>query len=139
MQEADRLVTDAETDYVTELFGSAFFTDPTWSGVFPDEAARVDQLRQFWVLLLHSAVPYESVFVTDDGSAATLWIPPGRPELSDADEERVEPLLRELVGDRTDQVLELLELFGSTHPAGPEHYYLSLLGTHQTTVGRGRE
>ena len=68
---------------------------------------------------------------TEDGGAASVWIPPGEPELSDEDEAKVEPLLRELVGSHADGVLELLERFEAmellerfeaNHPRGTPHF-----------------
>jgi GNAT superfamily N-acetyltransferase len=76
--------------------------------------------------------------MTEDGGAAASWIPPGEPELSDEDEARIEPLLRELVGSHADDVLALLERFDANHPRDPPHYFLSLLGTHPDHRGRGQ-
>jgi GNAT superfamily N-acetyltransferase len=76
--------------------------------------------------------------MTDDGGAASLWIPPGQPELLAEDEARVEPLLRELVGSHADDVLTLLDRFEANHPRQPPHYFLSLLGTHPDHRGNGK-
>ena len=131
-------MTEAESDRVIELFVLAFYRDPTWSWAFPDDDKRMDQHRSLWGLFLHSALPYGCVWMTDDGGAASLWIPPGEPELSDQDNARVEPLVRELVGPRADAVLMLLERFDANHPRDVTHYYLSLLGTHPDHRGQGK-
>lgn len=122
---------------MVELFALAFNSDPTWGWAFPDPGARLAQHRLFWALFMHSAVPYGWVWVTEDGGAASLWIPPGRPELSETDEAKLEPLLRELVGTHADDVLALIDSFDSHHPRQAPHYYLSLLGTHPDHRGRG--
>jgi hypothetical protein len=93
-----RHVTELEADYVTELFTLAFHDDPTWGWAFPDAAKRHEHHRLWWGLYMHSAVPYGWVWMTDDGGAASLWIPPEKPELSEEDEARMEPLLRQLLG-----------------------------------------
>jgi GNAT superfamily N-acetyltransferase len=131
-------VTEAESDRVIELFVLAFYSDPTWSWAFPDADRRMDQHRILWGLFMHSALPYGCVWMTDDGGAASLWIPPGEPELSDQDNARVEPLVRELVGPHADAVLMLLERFDANHPRDETHYYLSLLGTHPDHRGQGK-
>jgi GNAT superfamily N-acetyltransferase len=77
------------------------------------------------------------VWVAGDFAAASVWIPPGGVELTDEEEQRVEPLLRELVGPRTPQVLELLERFEASHPRDMPHYYLSLVGTAERHRGQG--
>ena len=87
---------------------------------------------------MHSALPYGHVWMTEDGGAASLWIPPGQPELSEEDEAQVEPLLRECVGAHADQVLTLLDRFDANHPHDTPHYYLSLLGTHPDHRGQGK-
>lgn len=76
--------------------------------------------------------------MTDDGGAASLWIPPNRPELSEQDEARIEPLLRGLVGVHADDVLVPLDRFDANHPRDTPHYYLSLLGTHPQHCRRGK-
>jgi GNAT superfamily N-acetyltransferase len=131
-------VTSAEAEHVTDLFSLAFFDDPTWSWAFPVTEQRLDQYRIWWGLFMHSALPYGSIRMTDDGGAAALWIPPGEPELGAEDEARVESMLRELVGAHADDVLTLLERFEANHPQHRPHYYLSLLGTHPDHRGRGK-
>jgi GNAT superfamily N-acetyltransferase len=131
-------VSTSEADRVTELFTLAFYDDPTWSWAFPDPDRRMDHQRRFWGLCVHSAIPYGWVWVTADGGAAALWIPPGEPELSDEDEARMEPLLHELLGSRAEDVLTLMARFDAVHPRNTPHYYLSLLGTHPGHRGHGK-
>jgi GNAT superfamily N-acetyltransferase len=131
-------LTEADAEQVVELFALAFYDDPVWSWAFPDPERRLEQYRRLWGLYLHSALPYGCVSMTDDGGAASVWIPPGKPELSDEDEARVEPLLRDLLGSRVDDLLELMERFDAHHPHDVPHYYLSYLGTHPDHRGRGK-
>jgi len=133
-----RQVTDEDADQVVELFTLAFRNDPTWGWAFPDAAKRLGQFRLWWGLLMHSALSYRWVWMTEDAGAAALWIPPGQPELSEEDEAKVEPLLRELLGSRADDVLALLDRFEANHPRRQPHYYLSLLGTHPDHRGQGK-
>ena len=131
-------VTESDVEHVTELFALAFSDDPTWSWAFPEPGTRKEHLRAWWGLFMNSAVPYGWVWMTGDGGAAALWIPPGEPELTAEDEAKVEPLLRELVGTHADDVLTLLDRFESNHPRRRPHYYLSLLGTHPDHRGHGK-
>ena len=131
-------MTEADAEQVVELFSLAFFDDPTWSWAFPDPDARMEQYRAWWGLFVRSAIPYGWTRMTEDGGAAALWIPAGEPELSAEDEAKVEPLLRELVGSRADDVLTLLERFEAHHPHDTPHHYLSLLGTHPDHRGQGK-
>lgn len=128
---------DADLDAVTETISLAFHEDPTWSWAFPDEGRRQAQYAVFWRLLVAGAMRYPWVLLTEGCEAAAVWIPPGGTELSEEDEERVDPLLRDLLGTRAGEVLELIERFDAAHPRHEPHYYLSLLGTHPAYAGRG--
>ena len=135
---AIRRVSEAHAARVIELFTLAFYDDPTWGWAFPDPDRRIEHHRAFWGLSMHSAVPLGSVWMTEDGGAASLWIPPGESELSDEDEKRLAPLIHELVGSHADDVLTLIRRFDMNHPRDRPHFYLSLLGTHPDHRGQGK-
>lgn len=128
-----RVATPDDLDGVTETLWAAFGGDPIWRWAFPDG----QQLRPWWRFLIESALRYPWVWVLDDYAAASVWIPPGGSELTEAEEQRVEPLLRDLAGKRSPEVVELVERFEVAHPREQPHYYLSLLGVHPDFRGRG--
>jgi ribosomal protein S18 acetylase RimI-like enzyme len=128
---------EPELAAVTETISLAFHEDPTWSWAFPDASRRQEQYAVFWRLLIAAARRYPWVLFTDGCAAAAVWIPAGGTELSEEDEEQVEPLVQDLVGPRAGEVLELLARFDAAHPRHEAHYYLSLLGTHPAHAGRG--
>jgi GNAT superfamily N-acetyltransferase len=128
-----RVATLADLDGVTDTLWEAFRNDPIWRWAFPDGK----QLRPWWRFLIESALRYPWVWVLDDYAAASVWIPPGGSELTEAEEQRVEPLLRDLAGSRYPDVIELVERFDASHPRTQPHYYLSLLGVHPDFRGRG--
>jgi GNAT superfamily N-acetyltransferase len=115
------------------MLAAAFEGDPPWRWVFPDFA----DLQTFWRFFIGSCLRFPATKVSGDYAAAAVWIPPGQPELSEEDDARVEPLLRELIGDRTPEVLDFLERFEDAHPHDPPHYYLSLLGIDPARRGEG--
>ena len=45
-----------------------------------------------------------------------------RPELAEQEEARVEPLLDDLLGGRSGEVMELLERFDASRPTDEPHY-----------------
>jgi GNAT superfamily N-acetyltransferase len=122
-----------DLDALTQTLWLAFRDDPLWRWAFPDHA----RLEPFWRFLIASAQRYPFTSVAGDYDAAAVWIPPGGSELTDDEDARVEPLLRELIGARATQVLALLERFEDAHPTDRPHYYLSLLGTHPERRGEG--
>jgi GNAT superfamily N-acetyltransferase len=122
---------------VTETIALAFHHDPVWSWAFPDDERRLEQHRAVWRLIVESALGDGWVWLTEGGSAAALWIAPGRPELSPEHEERIGPLLEGMMGAGASRVLDTFERFEAAHPRESEHYYLSLLGTHPEHRGNG--
>jgi GNAT superfamily N-acetyltransferase len=130
-----RIATDADLDGLTATLTAAFQNDPLWGRwAFPDAE---DDLAVWWRFYIGSALRYPCVLVRGDYVAASVWIPPDGTELTEEEEERLVPLLHQLVGPRAPDVLELLERFEASHPKERPHYYLSLLGTHPDYRGRG--
>jgi len=132
-----RAATLADLQVVTETISLAFHDDPTWSWAFPDPARRQAHYAVFWRFMIGGAIRYPWVRMTDGGEAVAIWIPPGGTEVAPEDESGYEPLLQELVGSRSGDVLELLARFDAAHPQDEPHYYLTLLGTHPASAGRG--
>ncbi len=122
---------------VATTLAGAFDADPAWTWVFPDPVRRPTQLRTLWLLLLEGAVDHGWIWTTPDAGAATLWIPPGKPELTPAQEARVADVFEELLGPDVWRSTLVGEAFEAAHPATPEHYYLSLFGTRPDLRGRG--
>jgi GNAT superfamily N-acetyltransferase len=123
----------ADLDGLTRLLTEAFVADPLWSWAFPDPSG----LEVWWRFYINSALRYPSVWILGDYVAASIWIPPGGVELTDDEEQRVEPLLTDLLGTRAGDVLTLLQRFDEAHPRVEQHYYLSLLGTANRHRGQG--
>jgi GNAT superfamily N-acetyltransferase len=123
----------ADLEGLTGLLAEAFHKDPLWRWAFPDGAG----LSAWWRLYIGGALRYPWVWIAGDFAAASVWIPPNGTELTAEEEEQVEPILRELIGDRTPDVLTLLERLDAAHPKAEPHYYLSLLGTADAYRGRG--
>jgi GNAT superfamily N-acetyltransferase len=131
-----RVAVREELDALTETLTLAFREDPVWGWGFSVRERGLDGLRAAWRLFLGSALEHGWVWRTDDGSAVALWIPPGKPDLSPEDEERFEPLMREMLGADAERLLAAFERFEEARPSEP-HYYLSLLGTHPDHTGHG--
>lgn len=120
----------------TTLAG-AFHDDPVWSWVLPDPVVRPRQLAAVWTVLLEAAVDYDWTWSAAEAAAATVWIPPGRSELPEPHEARLVALVQELLGPDTGRIDALGTHFEQAHPTEPDHYYLSLFGTHPDHRGRG--
>lgn len=128
-----RVATASDLDGLTTTLTAAFEHDPLWSWAFPDPR----DMAVWWRFCVGSALRYPCVWITGDFAAVSVWIPPDGVELTETEEQRVEPLLRHLVGSRAPDVLALAGRFDSSHPRQTPHYYLSLLGTHPRHSGQG--
>ncbi len=127
----------ADLPAVTETISLAFHDDPTWSWAFPDPLRRQEQYAVFWRFMITGALRYPWVLMTEGCEVASVWIPPGGTEIDPEDEAQLVPMLEDLVGARAGEVIELLDRFETAHPRDEPHYYLSLLGTHPSQMGRG--
>lgn len=133
-----RVATATDRGALTETLARAFHADPIWAWVFPDPGRRLAQHRAVWGLLVAGAIPHGWVWAAPGAAAAAVWIPPGVPELSPADAERLDVLVGELLGSGAARARDTFERFERAHPTDRgDHFYLSLLGTHPDHAGRG--
>ena len=95
------------------------------------------RLEQALGNLVDNALRYPWTFTSGVYEAACVWIPPGGTELSKEGEAELEPLVSELSGGDPGPVLALCEALEAAHPRVAPHFYLSLLGTHPQSRGRG--
>jgi ribosomal protein S18 acetylase RimI-like enzyme len=80
-------------------------------------------------MLVETAIEQGWVWLAPGAVATSVWIPPGGRELTEAQEETVEPVFTELLGSGVGRLLATLDVFDASHPHDEPHYYLSLLGT----------
>jgi len=132
-----RVAVPEDTIKVAGTLAEAFYRDPVWSWAFDDPNHRKAQHEAWFRLLIRSALPRQWVWTTPDYEAVSVWVPPGFPELNEADAARLGPLLEELLGTRAELVFQVFDRFEAAHPRTPDHYYLSLLGTHTDHRGSG--
>jgi GNAT superfamily N-acetyltransferase len=134
MQVRHASVVDA--DVVTEIISRSFLTDPVWSWAFPDDDRRYEQFLRWWRPAIDVAIDYGWVFVTNDESAAAVWLPPGADEYGPGGRDAMIALLDDLLGDRAALTLEGVDLF-EAQAAPADCFYLSLLGTVPERQGQG--
>jgi GNAT superfamily N-acetyltransferase len=133
-----RVASQTDFDAVVTTIVAAFREDPLWSWMFPDLRRRAAQHATVFGLYVEGALPNGGVWMADESaSAAAVFTPPGKRELSEDAEARLETFIPEALGDHAPAVLETLERFEAALPEGPPFYYLSFLGTHPGSRGRG--
>ena len=135
-----RVATEADLPAIAETMALAFEEDPLWGWAFEDTDRRrkLAAVNEVFGFFCAAASGLGWVRVTDRVEAAALWIPPGAPEMSPADEERFPGVIAAACESASAaRVLELCDAFERNHPHEPPHFYLSLLGTHPDHAGHG--
>ncbi|MEO7125863.1 MAG: GNAT family N-acetyltransferase [Nakamurella sp.] len=132
-----RVATVADTDAIVSALATAFFHDPIWGPVFPDEQQRAAQEAALWRIYVTSALRYHWTLVTPNVEAAAVWIPPGGIELTREEEEGRENLLTQIGG--VESAASILALYHQLEEAVPAEpcFYLTLLGVHDDHRGHG--
>jgi GNAT superfamily N-acetyltransferase len=134
-----RVASVADLDALTAVMTTAFAEDPVWGAYsFPDTPRSLAQPATFWRAYLAAMLRLPSTLVTPGCEAAAVWVPPDEPELTTEQEDELDAVLRELLGDRQAAVvLDVFHRLDAAHPAHEPHHYLSLLATHSDHRGRG--
>lgn len=143
-----RVATESDLDAVAETLARAFEPDPIWGLAFADleadpedpgePARKLERMAAVLGFIARAALPLDWVWISGEAAAVAIWIPPDQPEMSPADERRFAPFVEEVCGPPiAARALAVFASFDAAHPAGPPHYYLSLLGTHPDHAGRG--
>ncbi|MGW1885133.1 GNAT family N-acetyltransferase [Streptomyces sp. NPDC001970] len=124
-----------DRDTVARLLDEAFMHDPVSSWVFPDEGHRRKAHGIFMGVFLDIALAEGRVDMTEDGTAAALWlqVPAGAP-----DEEDDTPARLREIADPDNERAELIgRLTGEVHPHDRAHEYLLLIAVSPDRQGQG--
>jgi len=135
-----RVAERADLDGIGAALARAFEHDPLWGWAFEDASRerKLASLESVFGFFAGAALDFGWVRVTDGVEAVALWIPPGSPEMTPADEERLPGVIAAACEpDPAARVQHLLDSFEANHPHEPPHYYLSLLATHPDHAGKG--
>jgi GNAT superfamily N-acetyltransferase len=132
------VATESDLEAAVATIVAAFHEDPLWSWLFPDSNKRAAQHATVFGLYAESALPKGGVRMADErASAVAIFTPPGERELSEEGEERLGRFMKESLGEHAPAALETLERFTAATPQARPFYYLSFLGTHPGSRGKG--
>ncbi|MBT2386393.1 N-acetyltransferase [Streptomyces sp. ISL-11] len=134
-----RRAREEERDAISLLIGEAFMEDPVSGWVFPDEDHRRAVHPGFFGVFLDAALRHGWVDVTDDLSAAALWLPvraDGAGEPADGDDDMAERLAQADPGNERARIVG--ELTERAHPVDRSHYYLPTIVAAPGRRGEGR-
>lgn len=123
---------------IARTISRAFASDPVWGPALTRTDGRPVDVEPYWRLFVDGALRFGTVRMVDDGSAVSVWLPPGESELSEAQSVELDDLVDRLLDPGAAAALrELFERFEGSRAGRPPHYYLSLLATHPEHRGKG--
>jgi ribosomal protein S18 acetylase RimI-like enzyme len=133
-----RAATEDDHEAAAEALALAFADDPAWAHLLPDPRSRVERLLAFFTAEIGNLTPaYRQLWVTEDGSGAAVWAPPGRWRVPLGRTLRVARPMTGVFGRRLALASWTLLRLERRHPAGPGHWYLHYLGVEPRCQGRG--
>jgi GNAT superfamily N-acetyltransferase len=118
------------------VLAEAFFEDPVFGWLMPEDSKRLTRLRRYFgIELRHFALPRGRVWTTSDLAGAALTLPPGAWRA---------PLLTTLMEgsafgihlSRAARIGAAIELRHTRKPREP-HYYVRDIGVHPDMQGKG--
>jgi hypothetical protein len=133
-----RVAARADLGRIGEVLALAFERDPLWGWAFESSSRerKLASLATVFGFFAGAALDFGWVRVTDGVEAVALWIPPGSPEMTPADEARMPAVVADACEpEPAARVMEMLAAFERNHPHEPPHFYLSLLATHPDHAG----
>ena len=121
------------SDSLLNVLMLAFSSDPCMRWTFRRPDVFLAAFKPF-VTLLGAGMNHDGLFLTQDGAAGALWLPPG----VEQDGEAIGALLDQLLPDHPDPAAgeQIGREMRGFHPHEP-HWYLSMLGVDPSSQGRG--
>jgi GNAT superfamily N-acetyltransferase len=134
---AIRKATAAGVPRLARALGRAFYDDPVFRWMEPDDARRQRwNERGFSFYMRKTYLPHDECYATEDATGAALWLPPGTWHVGVLAQLRLAPGMIAATGRRLPQVMRAIATVESNHPQAP-HYYLAFLGVEPESQGRG--
>jgi ribosomal protein S18 acetylase RimI-like enzyme len=134
---APHLITAATADdapRVTSALASAFYDDPVFRWLSPDDGRRRAMLPAFFAVFVEAFMSHGEAYVETTGAGAALWAAPGTDPLGA--EPAYAERLAEIVGADAPRMFKIVEIFEALTPEAP-HYHLQFLGVRPERQARG--
>jgi GNAT superfamily N-acetyltransferase len=113
----------------------AFFDDPVFSWITPDEARRRQMLPPVFELFAETMLVHDESYLAGDAGSA-IWVAPDQPPVPNEQADAFAERLAALAGPDSDRFFEAMELVDSHHPHG-NYYFLQFLGVVPDRQGQG--
>jgi GNAT superfamily N-acetyltransferase len=135
-----RPAVSADVRELTRALSRAFYDDPPFIWMLPDEQSRERRARGLFKTILRShALKYGGVDVAADGTAivgGAIWLPPGHWRPTSGEQVRSLPGFTRALGARLGPASELVANMVKHHPR-EQHWYLYAIGVDPVHQGKG--
>lgn len=128
-----RMATATDVPVLARTLAEAFYEDPVFSWLLPDDRSRLARLRRFYLVeLRHVALRRGCACAADDLSGAAIITPPGAWRLP------LVAMLRQgmLFGVHIPRAARMLGAVETLHPRKPHHYFAHI-GVVPGSQGKG--
>lgn len=126
----------ADAPAINAALARAFYDDPVFAWVLPDDAARRERLPAVFAAFTDAYLPLGETYLAGPDTGAALWAPPGTQAITDDRAEEFGTRLTEVLAADAGRVFELDRLLSDHHPAEP-CWYLNFIGVVPGHQGRG--
>ena len=127
----------ADAEGISSALAAAFYEDPVFRWIHPDDTRRAFVVREFFALLVDILAQHDDAWTTADGVVgAALWVPYGKEPMSAEQGEMFGARLAELAGPDAGRMQDVIALLDEHHPHDP-HEYLWFLGVVPAAQGHG--
>ena len=130
----------ADVRELAKVLGRAFFDDPPFVWMLPDERSRERRAAGVFRAILRSqAMRYGGVDVASDGAAivgGAIWLPPGHWAPTTGEQLRSLPGHARALGRGMGRATDLVAAMVKHHPR-EEHWYLYAIGVDPARQGQG--
>jgi GNAT superfamily N-acetyltransferase len=128
-----KLATSGDRDSVINAIILGFSSDPVARWVWPDAATYLDAMPRFTAAFGGRGFDHQSVYATDCGHAAAMWLPPEIEPDSDAIGSIIETSVAE---ERMEEVGAFFAQMGEFHPH-EKCWYLPIIAADPSQTGKG--
>lgn len=132
-----RKATPNETPALARTLAHAFYDDPVFKYLWPDDSRRRATIeRGFHLFLRRLWLPHDETYVSADTAGVCVWEPPGTWKIGTGTQLVLLPALARIYGRSLARTLRALTVLEKDHPTDP-HYYLPFIGVVPDRQGRG--
>ena len=136
------LLQQTQTEKATEILTNAFYNDPMFRYIMPEEPAKYNALKWFCRMTLDVSQPYNQIYTTPgDLKGIAAWIPPGHAPLSTLRllQAGLYALPFKLGWNNTGRFMSLFSIIEEHHKHEMQepHWYLFMLGVEPAYQSQG--